>query len=61
MIDRVERTNDFRLPVAPNVAIALKCCEHVLVAEVLRPGFVLLGCILGPREAPTFFEMWGLK
>ena len=37
-----EPTNDLRLPVPRNIAVARKRREHVLVAEILAPGFVLL-------------------
>src|SRR5262249_48217966 len=42
-IECVQRANDFRLAVPRNIAIARKCRQHVLVAEVLGPGFVFLG------------------
>jgi hypothetical protein len=37
-----ERTNDLSLSMSPHGAVAGKCRQHVLVAEVLRPSLVLL-------------------
>jgi hypothetical protein len=42
LLDHAEPTNDLSLPVPRNVAVARKRRQDVLVAEILRPGFVLL-------------------
>jgi len=48
LLGLTERTNDLGLPVPCNIAIARKCRQHVLVAEVLRPCLVVLRRLADP-------------
>jgi hypothetical protein len=41
-LGRAKCADDLRLPMRSNVAVARKRRQHIVVAEVLRPGLVLL-------------------
>ena len=58
-----ETTNDLGLPLPPNITVARKHRENVLMAEILRPSLVLLGDfhILPPSRANVFRKLCGLK